>query len=41
MQVATAALDAASDTLWPEDRHDGLVIDGRLRIVNPFHPIPV
>jgi predicted nucleic acid-binding protein len=24
------------DTLWSEDMHHGMVLDGRLRIVNPF-----
>jgi predicted nucleic acid-binding protein len=36
--VAAAALDSGCDTLWSEDMHDGLVIDGRLTVVNPFHP---
>ncbi|HEU0154973.1 MAG TPA: PIN domain-containing protein [Stellaceae bacterium] len=35
MIVATARL-AACTTLWSEDMQHGLVIDGRLRIVNPF-----
>jgi predicted nucleic acid-binding protein len=34
--IAAAALEAGCDTLWSEDMHDGLVIDGRLTIVNPF-----
>lgn len=34
--IASSALYAKCDTLWSEDMHDGLVIDGRLRIVNPF-----
>lgn len=33
--VATALL-ADCDTLWSEDMHDGVVIDGRLTIRNPF-----
>jgi predicted nucleic acid-binding protein len=34
--VAGAALASGCDTLWSEDMHDGLVIDGRLTLVNPF-----
>ncbi len=34
--VVAAALHADCDTLWSEDMHDGLVIDGRLRVLNPF-----
>lgn len=34
--IAAAALDADCDRLWSEDMQDGMVIDGRLRIVNPF-----
>ncbi len=34
--IAAAALHADCDTLWSEDMHGGLVIDGRVRIVNPF-----
>jgi predicted nucleic acid-binding protein len=34
--IAAAALGAGCDTLYSEDMHDGLMIDGRLRIVNPF-----
>ncbi|UVO49012.1 PIN domain-containing protein [Sphingomonas sp. SUN019] len=36
--IVAAALIADCDTLYSEDMHDGLVIDGRLRIVNPFAP---
>jgi predicted nucleic acid-binding protein len=35
-QIVASALQAGSDTLWSEDMHDGMVIDGRLRISNPF-----
>lgn len=35
MMVA-AALRSGCDTLWSEDMHDGLMIDGRLRMANPF-----
>lgn len=34
--VLASALQAGSDTLWSEDMHDGMVIDSRLRISNPF-----
>lgn len=35
MMIA-AALRAGSKTLWSEDMQNGIVIDGRLRIANPF-----
>ncbi|HEX4111652.1 MAG TPA: PIN domain-containing protein [Stellaceae bacterium] len=34
--IAAAALHADCDTLWSEDFHAGLVMNGRLRIANPF-----
>lgn len=34
--VVASALQTGSETLWSEDMQDGMVIDGRLRIVNPF-----
>jgi len=34
--IVAAALQAGCDTLWSEDMKDGLLVDGRLRIVNPF-----
>jgi predicted nucleic acid-binding protein len=34
--IAASALHARCTTLWSEDMQDGMVIDGRLRIVNPF-----
>lgn len=37
--IAAAALTAECDTLYSEDMHDGLVIDGRVWIVNPFAPV--
>lgn len=37
--IAAAALTAECDTLYSEDMHHDLVIDGRVRIVNPFAPI--
>jgi predicted nucleic acid-binding protein len=35
LMVATA-LQAGSTTLWSEDMRDGMLIDGTLRIANPF-----
>jgi predicted nucleic acid-binding protein len=34
--IVASALLSGSDTLWSEDMRDGAVIDGRLRIANPF-----
>src|SRR5882724_9779030 len=34
--IAASALHADCDTLWSEDMQDGIVLDGGLRIVNPF-----
>ena len=34
--IAASALHAYCDTLWSEDMQDGIVLDGRLRIVDPF-----
>jgi predicted nucleic acid-binding protein len=34
--IAAAALHAGCDTLWSEDMQDGLVIEGRVRVANPF-----
>lgn len=34
--IVASALIAGCDTLISEDMQDGLIIDGRLRIVNPF-----
>lgn len=34
--IVAAALIANCDTLYSEDMHDGLVIEDRLRIANPF-----
>jgi len=34
--IAAAALQANCTTLWSEDMHDGLLIENRLRIKNPF-----
>ena len=34
--IVGAALHAGCDTLWSEDMQDGMLLEGRLRIVNPF-----
>src|SRR5438105_12924933 len=34
--MIAAALQAGSTTLWSEDMQDGMLIDGTLRITNPF-----
>jgi predicted nucleic acid-binding protein len=34
--VVAAALRAECDTLWSEDMQHGMIVDGRLRIANPF-----
>jgi predicted nucleic acid-binding protein len=34
--IAASALQADCDTLWSEDMQDGMVLDDRLRVVNPF-----
>lgn len=36
--IVAAALRARCQTLWSEDMQDGLVVDGRLTIRNPFAP---
>ncbi len=35
--MLASALQAGSDTLWSEDMQDGMRIDGKMRILNPFH----
>lgn len=35
-QIVAAALAAGAETLYSEDLHDGLLVDGRLRVVSPF-----
>lgn len=37
--IAASALEAGCDTLWSEDFQDGMVLDGRLRISNPFRNV--
>lgn len=34
--IVAAALSNDCETLWSEDMHEGLVVDGRLRIASPF-----
>jgi predicted nucleic acid-binding protein len=34
--IAAAALEAGCSIVWSEDMHTGLVIEGRLRIADPF-----
>ena len=34
--MVAAALRSGCTTLWSEDMHDGLTINGSLRIANPF-----
>lgn len=34
--IVAAALIAGCTTLWTEDMHHGLVVEERLRLVNPF-----
>ncbi|RJL04022.1 PIN domain-containing protein [Paracoccus aestuarii] len=34
--IVAAALIAGCETLWTEDMHAGLLVEGQLRLVNPF-----
>ena len=34
--IAASALQVGCDTLWSEDMQHGMMLDGRLRISNPF-----
>jgi predicted nucleic acid-binding protein len=34
--IAASALHADCDTLWSEDMQDGIVLDGQLRVADPF-----
>jgi predicted nucleic acid-binding protein len=34
--IAASALEAGCQTLWSEDMQHGMLIEGRLRIANPF-----
>ena len=38
--IVAAALQADCETLWSEDMQDGLIVEGRLRIADPFAPAP-
>ena len=38
--IAASALLAECDRLWSEDMQHGMVIDGRLRVVDPFRETP-
>jgi predicted nucleic acid-binding protein len=38
--IVASALAADCDTLWSEDMQDGMVVDGRLTIANPFQADP-
>jgi predicted nucleic acid-binding protein len=37
--IAASALLADAETLWSEDMQHGMLLDGRLRIVNPFRAV--
>jgi predicted nucleic acid-binding protein len=37
--IAASALLADCDTLWLEDMQDGMTIESRLRIANPFRAV--
>lgn len=39
--IVAAAIASGCQTLWSEDMHDGLVVDGRLEIRNPFRDTPL
>ena len=36
--IVASAIQSGSETLWSENMQHGMVIDGRLRIANPFRP---
>lgn len=36
--IVAAALDADCSVLWSEDMQDGMLVEDRLRIVDPFRP---
>jgi predicted nucleic acid-binding protein len=37
--MIASAVRAGCDTLWSEDMQDGMLVDERLRIINPFRNI--
>lgn len=34
--IVAAALEADCDTIYSEDMHDGLIVENKLKIINPF-----
>ena len=38
--IVASALIADCTTLWTEDMHDGLLVEGQLRLANPFPRLP-
>jgi predicted nucleic acid-binding protein len=38
--IAASAMDCGCNTLWSEDFQDGQILDGRLRVRNPFVTSP-
>jgi predicted nucleic acid-binding protein len=34
--IVASALEAGVEVLWTEDLHHGLIVDGSLRVANPF-----
>lgn len=36
--IVASACEAGCETLWSEDMHHGLLVEGKLRIHNPFLP---
>jgi len=34
--IVAAALEADCDVIYSEDMHDGLIVENKLKIVNPF-----
>jgi predicted nucleic acid-binding protein len=34
--IVASALTSGCTTLWSEDMRDGLLVEGQLRILNPF-----
>lgn len=37
--IVASALESECDTLWSEDMQDGLMVNRRLRITDPFRPL--
>ena len=38
-QIVAAALSAGASVLYSEDLHDGLLVDGRVRVISPFRNV--